>query len=106
MDACPSPRATPKPLALSQIAANPRNYDGKYVSVIGYYCSGWEESGLYPKPNCDHPRSDGVWLSGAENFRGVAASKVRVTGKVKSAFKGHLGQWSAAICVSDITLIE
>ena len=46
LGACTAPRE-PGDITVAELAAQPNNYDGKRVAVIGYYSSGMEESALY-----------------------------------------------------------
>jgi hypothetical protein len=103
---CPEPLLPRKALPLHQIAADPAAYDGRYVSLTGYYCSGFEESGLYPEPGCRVEKERGFWLVNVSPFEGYAGQKVSIVGRVDAGSHGHLGLWAAQICVSRFTVMD
>lgn len=107
LKACPPPAAGNfESATISEIISRPAGFDGKYVSVVGYYYSGFEMSGIYSLPQDELLPKDGLWLFGTSPFHDFNGEKVFVSGMFSSVNRGHLGLWSGTICVSEIRLMQ
>ncbi|WP_313458708.1 hypothetical protein [Stenotrophomonas sp.] len=105
-EACKISSSRPEDVSIELLTSQPEKFHDTYVRLNGFYCSGFEESGLYPSPGCEHDKKSGVWLTGtspASNFRG---QRIVITGKVDAANNGHLALWAAQVCVSTIEVID
>ncbi|HFL1970827.1 TPA: hypothetical protein ACG3C3_000144 [Stenotrophomonas maltophilia] len=105
-EACDSRKSPSKEVSIEELVAAPEKFHDGYVRTTGFYCSGFEESGLYSAPGCNHDKKLGVWLTGTapdSNFRG---QKVAITGKVDAGNNGHLAQWAAQVCVSELKVLD
>lgn len=105
-EACKIPSSRPEDISIQLLTSQPEKFHDTYVRLTGFYCSGFEESGLYPSSGCEHDKKSGVWLTGtspASNFRG---QRIAITGKVDAANNGHLALWAAQVCVSTLEVID
>jgi hypothetical protein len=106
VEACDAVISPSKYVSIQELAAAPDKFHDTYVQTTGFYCSGFEESGLYSTPGCNHDKKLGVWLTGTapdSNFRG---QKVAITGRVDAGNHGHLAQWAAQVCVSELKVLD
>ncbi|MEZ5465588.1 MAG: hypothetical protein R3F22_10275 [Lysobacteraceae bacterium] len=94
-------RAVVEPIDVSmvQLLANPERYNGKPVSVIGYYNSGFELSALYlSKLDSDNDvNRNSVWVEGLGAYS-ADDGYAYVSGIFSQKVTGHLNGWSAGIC--------
>lgn len=100
--ACSMSVTSAQVVGVAAAVAEPSLYDGKLISVIGYYCGGFEMSGLYPEPDCASRPGTGLWLQGLSPFYEPRGRRVRVTGIFDTNIHGHLSQWPAGICVAGL----
>lgn len=96
--------ATAGDVTVEQLLANPRHYDGKQVSVVGYYILENEESCLFATREAAK-RADFTWSIWVD-FRGIADVQARPNQKARIIGKFHhmrgadpkrlrgYGQWS------------
>jgi hypothetical protein len=98
--ACAPPTGLPLRATVESIVSRPLEFDGKFVSLTGHYCSRFELSGLFPGPDCYSDPGLGLWLSGVSPFLDSRGAEVTVVGRFDASMKGHLSQWPGEICVS------
>ncbi len=55
---------------ISELLTHPRQFKGKRIAVVGYYCSGFELSALYENPE-DRTKFVEDWPDVAKPFRGL-----------------------------------
>lgn len=103
---CPVPQSRPQDVSIPELVSTPRNFHGTNVRLTGFYCSGFEDSGLYSTPGCEHDTKLGVWLVGVSAIRDFRGQKISVTGEVNSERYGHMGLWAAQICVSEVDVLD
>lgn len=117
--ACPPPPATknaasavnsfcerhigvPQPVSLSELLANGHAYEGRAVSVSGYYSHGFEYSALYSDAGVDiyaRDYSKGIWIDGLSPFFAEKEAHVLLTGIYTQKSGGHLARWPGSLCV-------
>ncbi|MBN6112645.1 hypothetical protein [Xanthomonas bonasiae] len=106
---CPQGVGPTQIVRLEALVANARAYEGRRVSVTGYYNQGFEHSALYASPGRDpfaRTSAEGIWINGISPFSGGNGQHIGVTGSFSEATKGHLSQWSGSICVTTVALLE
>lgn len=104
-EACPTSAEKPIPLKIADALANPSAFDGRYVSLDGYYCAEFELKALYEVPDCTSRPESGLWLGGMSPFYDSRGSRVVVTGTFNAKMTGHLGKWPAGLCVAKLVLV-
>lgn len=98
-----------KVVRIEELIANGRAYEGRNVSVTGYYNQGFEHSALYASPGKDQfarTFADGIWIDGISAPSDGNGQHLRVTGSFSEASKGHLSQWPGSICATNVVLLE
>lgn len=103
---CPAPTDPPIHTMVSSAIADPSILNGKYISITGYLCAGFEKSSLYETPNCDAPAYTGLWISGVTSDIQFHGDRVEIVGRFDSALKGHLDQWPGTVCVYSLNLTD
>lgn len=109
---------------MSDLLADVKRYDGKYIEVMGIYKSGSEESALYGRVffkskdpgfglwiefdvfilRCPLLSKSQVNLFGkAEKFKNMFDKTVKFHGRVDVKRKGHLSQYKASL--QDVTMV-
>jgi len=114
-------------VTFKELLANPSEYDGKGITIVGFYFQGFEVSVI--AENLEYsgyaeghlvPKSEMVWIEGGiprEIFNSLYLQsmmgpeerygKVRVTGTFEYGEKyGHLGGYNSQIIPSDVVLLE
>ena len=98
---------------LVRLLANPELYNGKRVTVTGYYRGGFEESSLYLTRDFSSVGdiSSSLWISlpdrSGQKFTNYKRGFVTVTGSFRGssgARLGHAGGWDCAI--TDVSQFE
>lgn len=93
----------PQSVALSELISNGRAYEGRAVSVTGYYSYGFEHSALYADAGVDmyaHDFSKGIWINSVPRSAGLQETHLLLTGVYTQQSRGHLSQWSGSLCVT------
>lgn len=106
---CPQGIGPTQMVRLEELVTNGRSYEGRSVSVTGYYNQGFEHSALYASPGKDpfaRTFADGIWINGISPFSDGNGQHIGVTGSSSEASKGHLAKWSGSICVTTVALLE
>ncbi len=106
---CPQGIGPTQVVRLEELVANARAYEGRSVSVTGYYNQGFEHSALYASPGRDQfarTFADGIWINGISPFSDGNGQHIGVTGSFSEVSKGHLSKWSGSICVTTVALLE
>lgn len=101
-EACQLPAGPPLTIKIRDAIANSAAFDGRLVSLDGYYCAGFEMSALYETPDCEARPESGLWLGGASPFYASKGRRVIVTGILDSRLRGHLEKWPAGICTAKL----
>lgn len=97
--------AAERPLAVSlvQLIANPEDYDGKFIRVIGFFRMEFEGDAIYlHQEDYKHALTcNGLWIDVTDDIRNRQAEfdqkYVLVEGTFNAKGKGHMGMWSGAI---------
>ena len=92
----------PQPVSLSELLANGHEYEGRTVSVSGYYSHGFEYSALYSDAGMDIYARDytkGIWIDGLSPFFAEKEAHVLLTGVYTQKSGGHLARWPGSLCV-------
>jgi len=106
---CPQGIGPTQIVRLEELLANGPAYEGRSVSVTGYYNHGFEHSALYASPGRDpfaRTFADGIWINGISPFSDGNGQHIGVTGSFSEISKGHLSKWSGSICVTTVALLE
>jgi hypothetical protein len=56
-------RHEPGDITVAELAAQPNNYEGKRVAVIGYYSWAMEESAMYNSTSAQPENAFAIWVS-------------------------------------------
>ncbi len=95
--------AEPLDVSLVQLVANPKDYDGKLVRVIGFLRLEYEGNGIYLHED-DYKHSifkNGLWVNVSEDMhrRKVELDQkyVLIEGTFDAKMTGHMGLWSGSI---------
>jgi hypothetical protein len=95
---------------IGRLVANPKEFDGKRVQVIGFVHLEFEGNGIYANQE-DYKYSlywNGLWLSipktDVSQYMKYNDSYVTVEGIFNANHKGHLGFWSGSI--ENITMFK
>jgi hypothetical protein len=102
-DLCPDVKGSALRVSIADLASHPDRYNGKVVSVSGYYYSYFEHSAIYSTQETEsysHKFSDGLWIQGISPFAEVSGKYLTLNGAFSSERHGHLGQWPGTICVT------
>lgn len=103
--ACSTPVRDAQEVSLIQLIAAPERYEGKSVTVIGYFHLGFEHSAMYLSKS-DYENDvwiNGVWVDSVQPIE-INDSYILITGIFTQKHTGHLGGWPSAICnVSELT---
>lgn len=97
-EACESEPSNPQRISIAALLANPDAYEGKAVTVIGYYHGSFEHSAIYlTQADFQHDvLTNGLWVTNVVpetlNNRYIMLDGIFTTSQ------GHLGQWSGTIC--------
>ena len=90
-------------VSLIQLIANPNDYDGKFVSVIGFVSLEFEGKAVYLHQD-DYKHGiwkNGLWIDVTDDIlrkrRTFDQKYVLVEGMFNAKGKGHLGLWSGTI---------
>ena len=101
---CSTPVKDPQEVSLVQLIANPDRFEGRPVTVIGYFHLGFEHSALYLNKD-DYQndiRPNSLWVDSTRPIE-INDGYVLATGIFTQTLKGHLGAWPGSICnVTDI----
>ena len=99
----PSLAAEPLDVSLVRLIANPKDYDGKVVRVIGFMRLEFEGDGIYLHQD-DYKHSiykNGLWIDTSEDMHKRKAELdqkyVLVEGTFNAKMTGHMGLWSGSI---------
>lgn len=103
---CPGLPGPALPVPVSAITSDPSSLDGRKLSVTGYFCTGFELSGVFGTQGCDAPAQSGLWVDGVPADFQFNGEKVEVVGAFDSSRSGHLGQWPGTLCAQSIRLID
>lgn len=103
--ACSMPADLPRVVEVAEVISDPELYQGRFISLEGYYCSSFERSGIFSNPDCESAPASGIWLSGVSPFYRTFNKKVIVVGRYDAFSRGHMAQWSGTLCVSKIVVI-
>jgi hypothetical protein len=95
--------AEPLDVSLVQLIANPKDYDGKVVRVIGFMRLEFEGNGIYLHQD-DYKHSiykNGLWIDASVDMQKrkaeVDQKYVLVEGTFNAKITGHMGLWSGSI---------
>ena len=95
--------AEPLDVSLVQLIANPKDYDGKVVRVIGFMRLEFEGNGIYLHQD-DYKHSiykNALWIDVSEDMQKRKAALdqtyVLVEGTFNAKMTGHMGLWSGSI---------
>ena len=95
--------AEPLDVSLVRLIANPKDYDGKVVRVIGFMRLEFEGDGIYLHQD-DYQHSiykNGLWIGASEDMHKRKAELdqkyVLVEGTFNAKMTGHMGLWSGSI---------
>jgi len=95
--------AEPLNVSLVRLIANPKDYDGKVVRVIGFMRLEFEGDGIYLHQD-DYKHSiykNGLWIDASEDMHKRKAELdqkyVLVEGTFNAKMTGHMGLWSGSI---------
>lgn len=105
-DLCADVKGSAQQVSIADLTTDPGRYDGKVVSVSGYYYSYFEHSAIYSTQEADpysYKFSDGLWIQGISPFAGISGEHLEFVGTFSSKDHGHLGQWPGTICVTSVT---
>lgn len=104
-EACDSRKSPSKDVSIEELVAAPEKFHDGYVRTTGFYCSGFEESGLYSAPGCNHDKS---LVFGSRELLPIVISEGKSGdhGKVDAGNNGHLAQWAAQVCVSELKVLD
>jgi len=108
-DLCPDVKESAQRVSISELVADPSRYNGKVVSVSGYYYSYFEHSAIYSTQEAEpygHKFSDGLWIQGVSPFAEVSGKYLTLVGAFSSEGHGHLGQWPGTICVTSAKAVS
>jgi hypothetical protein len=90
-------------VSLVQLIANPKDYDGKIVQVIGFLRLEFEGNGIYLHQD-DYKHSiykNGFWIEETDDMQKKMAEfdkkYVLVEGTFNAKMTGHMGLWSGSI---------
>ncbi|WP_141739250.1 MULTISPECIES: hypothetical protein [Stenotrophomonas] len=103
---CPGLPGPALPVSVSAITSDPSSLDGRKLSVTGYFCAGFELSGVFGTQGCDAPAQSGLWVEGVPVDLEFNGEKVEIVGAFGSSRSGHLGQWPGTLCAQSIRLID
>lgn len=99
----PPPADRPLAVSLIQLIANPGDYDGKVVRVIGYVRLEFEGNAVYlHEDDSKHAiHGNGLWLSVTDDIRTRSKEFDRkyviIEGAFDAKMKGHKGLWSGSL---------
>jgi len=99
----PSVAAEPLEVWLVQLIANPKDYHGKVVRVVGFARLEFEGDALYLHQDDDKHNitKNGLWLEVTADLRKRQADYdqkyVLLEGTFNAKETGHLGRWSGSI---------
>jgi len=95
--------AEPLDVSLVQLIANPKDYDGKIVRVIGFVKLEFEGNAIYLHQD-DYKygiSKNGLWIDVTEEIRKRSTEfdqkYVMLEGMFNAKWKGHMGHWSGSI---------
>ena len=104
--------AGPTRVSLIAVIADPTRFDGKVVSVGGFYVHGFEISALYPSRDLSLSWANGVTLDFQKGATFVPARSdklwkaaslwIEVEGVIDANEHGHMAGWPAGIHVKSI----
>lgn len=101
-EACQLPAETPVAITIADAIADPTAFDGRPVTLEGYYCAAFEMNALYETPDCYSKPELGLWLGGMSPFYSSRGRRVVVTGIFDSRLQGHLDKWPAGVCTAKL----
>lgn len=106
-DACQKPTNSGEFITISALISDPEKYDGRYITLEGFYYSGFELSAISARRQGSKELvvDDAIWVTGISPFAEIAEQRVRISGIADAKQKGHLGLWPASICASEIKLL-
>ncbi|KRG61733.1 hypothetical protein ABB26_18120 [Stenotrophomonas humi] len=96
----------PQSVDLGELISNGHRYEGRAVTVSGYYRPVFEHSALYQHAGVDPYTADfsqGIWVDGISPFFDGEAH-VLLTGIYTQKSQGHLAQWPGSLCVAQMRL--
>lgn len=105
-ESCQLPAETPMTITISGAIADPTSFDGRLVSLEGYYCAAFELNAMYETPDCHSKPGLGLWLGGMSPFYSSKGRRVVVTGIFDSRLKGHLEKWPAGVCAGKLVEVQ
>ena len=105
-EACQLPEETPMTITISDAIADPKAFDGRLVSLDGYYCAAFEMNAIYETPDCYSRPELGLWLRGMSPFYSSKGRRVVVTGIFDSRLQGHLEKWPAGVCAAKLVEVQ
>lgn len=91
----------PQAVSLSELLTNGHKYEGRAVSVSGYYSHSFEYSALYQDAGTDiyaRDFSQGIWVNGLSPFFTEQEAHVLLTGVYTQKNGGHLDRWPGSLC--------
>jgi hypothetical protein len=99
----PTKAEEPVDVTLVQLIANPQNFDGKLIRVIGFLRLEFEGNVLYLHRE-DYENAilgDGIWVDVTPEItkqsKTLNMNYVLLEGVFSSSDRGHMGMWSGAI---------
>lgn len=93
-------------VSISAITSDRSSLDGRKLSVTGYFCTGFELSGVFGTQGCDAPAQSGLWVEGVPADLEFNGEKVEIVGAFDSSRGGHLSQWPGTLCAQSVRLID
>lgn len=103
---CPGLPGPALPVSVSAITSDRSSLDRTKLSVTGYFCTGFELSGVFGTQGCDAPAQSGLWVEGVPADLEFNGEKVEIVGAFDSSRGGHLGQWPGTLCAQSVRLID
>lgn len=100
---CVQVTGTARQIAIPDLIRNAGRYEGRAVSVTGYFSQYFEHSAVYPTREAEpysHDSAEGIWIEGVHVPDGTSNRYLTFIGTFSAKNHGHLGQWPGTICVS------
>ena len=97
----------PEFVSIISLIANPADFEGKSVRVIGFLVATFETTGLFlAEPDARNAvTKNGIWLEiEASTYASLSNSYAIAEGTFDSKSRGHLSMWSGTI--RDVTRLE
>ncbi|MDQ1925101.1 hypothetical protein [Massilia pseudoviolaceinigra] len=90
-------------VSIAQLIASPERFDGKLVSVVGFFQNEMEESAIYLNRDemVQAIRKNGIWIelnsSQMQSITKLHNDYAKIEGLFSATERGHFGLWSGSI---------